>query len=90
MNVWVHNVAYSFTLFESNVVKSPSQRTSLYTLLMRITPQGYAGMGATSGGIKTGQRIWNEMMILYDLDDKRRVRVVRTYRLSGPVISGPD
>ncbi|KAG6361199.1 hypothetical protein INS49_009423 [Diaporthe citri] len=53
-------------------------------------PEGYAGMGTTSGGIKTGQRIWNEMMILYDLDNERRVRVVRTYRLSGPVISGPD
>lgn len=47
-------------------------------------------MGTTSGGIKTGQRIWNEMMILYDLNDDRRVRVVRTYRLSDPVISGPD
>lgn len=57
---------------------------------MRIAPQGYAGMGTESGGIKTGQRIWNEMVILYDLNDERRVRVVRTYRLSGPVISGPD
>ncbi|KAK7714665.1 hypothetical protein SLS63_011639 [Diaporthe eres] len=53
-------------------------------------PEGYAGMGTESAGIKTGQRIWNEMMILYDLNDERRVRVVRTYRLSGPVISGPD
>lgn len=47
-------------------------------------------MGTTSGGVKTGQRIWNEMMIMYDLNDERRIRAVRTYRLSGPVISGPD
>lgn len=46
-------------------------------------------MGTTSG-VKTGQRIWNEMMILYNLNDDRRVRTVRTYRLSDPVISGPD
>lgn len=57
---------------------------------MRTALQGYAGMGTTSGGIKTGQRIWNEMMILYDLNDERCVKVVRTYRLSGPVVSGPD
>lgn len=46
-------------------------------------------MGTTSG-VKTGQRIWSEMMILYDLNDDRRVKAVRTYRLSDPVISGPD
>ncbi|KAG8157413.1 hypothetical protein KVR01_012797 [Diaporthe batatas] len=53
-------------------------------------PEGYAGMGTAAGGIKTGQRIWNEMMICYDLNDDRRVRVVRTYRLGEPVISGPE
>lgn len=45
---------------------------------------------ATTSGVKTGQRISSEMMILYDLNDDRRVRTVRTYRLTDPVISGPD